>query len=190
MTDRLQLLIDVRAAAASLSATARKSYQDSLTKALEAVYSQLSLAEAQTVHTDSRHDFFQIVSSSKVVRAILKKWDPRLDATSLSDSEARQRLIDLAASKITPHQPVKTKLVDFQNHSGGRKASEAYLGVTKTADLKAMLKSWDKHFTTTGLARPALLARLQALCSGESSPMPPPAQASKTKSKRATAPRS
>ncbi len=178
MANPLSILNALAAARVEPSATEQTKLTKALEKALQELLPKVSLASARRVDRamlSEIEDFLAVQAGRKPLTAIAKAWDPKAaPLADLTDAEVARLLIELVSGKREPYAPTQHSLPAARALPPGERAalSRSLSMLAPTKDLGALLKRWDKHWSTTGLDRAALLSRLHALLDGTEEPKP------------------
>jgi hypothetical protein len=185
MTDRLQLLLDMRHLSDAAAATTNQKYLSSLSAAIDVVFKTLTLAQVRTINADATEDIIQRILPPATLKTLLTKWDPRVEGSALNEPEKRTHLVVLCVGHIKPHQPALLKLSRFREQDArcAEQELKKLLSISKTSDLSKLRKSWDP-FGPNVTDRVELVASLLDLGLGRREVSQKPALAPRTRSKR------
>lgn len=186
MTDRLQLLLDMRRVSDAAPATTNQKYLSSLSAAIDVVFKTLSLEQVRAINADATEDIILRVLPAATLQQLLTKWDPRVEGSALNEPEKRRHLVALSAGLLDPHQPTLLKLSRFRDLDArdAERQLKRLLSISKTPDLSKLRKSWDPVGKTV-VERVELVENLLDLGVGrrEVTKKPPPAPRAKSKKK-------
>lgn len=187
MTDRLQLLLDIRHFSDAAAATTNKEYLSSLSEAIDVVFKALTLAQARTLNADAAEDIILRVLPAATLKTLLTKWDPSVEGSALNEPEKRNHLLALSQGRSDPHQPALLKLSQFQalDRRDAERELKQLLSISKTGDLKKLRKSWDVHGRTV-VEREELIEILLDLGIGRHEAAKKPLAATRVRSKKST----
>jgi hypothetical protein len=186
MTDRLQLLLDMRHVSDAAAATTNQKYLSSLSAAIDVVFKTLSLAQVRTINADASEDIILRILPAATLNTLLTKWDPRVEGSALTEPEKRDHLVALSAGRLNPYEPALLKLSLFRELDArdAERQLKKLFSVSKTTDLSKLRKSWDPVGKTV-VERVVLVETLLDLGVGrrEVTKKPPPAPRAKSKKK-------
>lgn len=185
MTDRLQLLLDMRHVSDAAPASTNQKYLSSLSAAIDVVFKTLTLAQVRTINADATEDIIQRILPAATLKTLLTKWDPRVESSALNEPEKREHLVALSAGRLEPHQPALLKLNRFreQDPRHAERQLKKLLSISKTADLSKLRKAWDPSGQKV-TDRAELVANLLDLGVGRREVTKKPSPATRTKSKK------
>lgn len=165
------------------SPTQRESIRKAQEKALIEAVQALPLTAARKLSTAHRSDLEIVLKSlsDAQAKAMSALWEPKRKLQA-ADADIKQvvksRLVELLSNGQSPYEPITVSLEEARK--GDRAFYSAIISqLAPTADLKSLLKKWDKHYAPVPQKRAELSKRLVALLNGQEpapAPQRPPAR--------------
>jgi hypothetical protein len=183
MLDRIVLLSELNSLQVEMKATAQRALEKTLNKAIGQLLAGLPLAEAMSAPQTTRQLIsigFEESLTMAEIKKVSKLWEPkRTVPASIAHTELAQDLTDLMDGRRKPFVPTKLTLPQARS-LGSADARELKLGLERfatAAQLKALLKKWDKHSALNkGGKEPEIRERLLSLLLHRAEPDPKPAK--------------
>jgi hypothetical protein len=163
--------------------TQREAIRKSLDKALVDLTLALPIHSAQSLPPESRDELEIVIRDlmgAKEVGSLAASWEPQRKLDSDLKLNLKIDLIDLLQRRRKPYAGLRLIPLNEARQAGDEYRKHIQRDVP-TAELKKMLKAWDKNFKPISSTRAAVIQRLMALLAGAA----PEVKASAVKSKRA-----
>ena len=175
------LLAELSSLNPSLKASEEKALVGSLNKALALALAGIELNDARECSTSVRKQIYSCLADCLTLselKKVSKKWEPkRTVSSSIAQSELVEDLKQLAEREREPFVPSKLTLnAALSALPADRIALEqGIMRFATPAQLKSMLKKWDKHANApSNLSATQLRDQLLSLLHGKVTPAPKP----------------